>query len=128
MKLNHKVNFGHGPKPEEITDAYQREIDGTLRRAEKAWRSAQKRAQSAERLAAKRPGPENNARRDEAIAEVLRRLAELDEIRRLMSTPTYRQPAVVHRAGQEERLEVGVLRRGKKKRQPKTAVKTRRKS
>lgn len=124
MKLNHKVNFGHGPAPEEISDAYQREIDGTLRRAEKAWRKAQQAAERAVRLAEKRPAPATRAARERAIALVTARLAELEEIRRLMNTPTYRQPEVVHRAGQEQRLEVGQFTRAKKKRKPKTAVKT----
>jgi vacuolar-type H+-ATPase subunit E/Vma4 len=127
LKLNHKVNFGHGPNAEEITPEYQREIDATLRRAEKAWRKAQQAAERAVRLAEKRPEPETRARREEAIALVTARLAELEEIRRLMSTPTYRQPEVVHRAGKEERLETGVLRRGKGKRTRKSAVTTRRK-
>jgi len=127
MKLSHKVNFGHGPKAETISDSYQREIDATLRKAEKAWRKAQQLADRAERLAEKQPSPETRASRDEARRLVLARLAELNEIERLMRRPTYAARTVTHRTGREERLEVGTPRRAKRKSQPVHPVTTRRK-
>lgn len=125
MKLKHKINFGWAPPSEPITESYQREIDATLRRAEKAWRRAQQAAERAERLAAKRPDPETIASRDRARMAVLARLDELREIEKLMSRPTYAPTTAVHRSGRQDRLEVGVQRKPKRKTKTASPVKTR---
>lgn len=121
VKLNHKVNFGWSPPSEQIDDAYQRELDETLRKAERAWRKAQQAAERAERAAAKQPSPEKFASRDEARRLVLQRLAELREIEELMQSSPYRQATVVHRTGKQNRLEVGVKPKPKRKRTPKAS-------
>lgn len=121
MKRRHKINHGWERPSEPITDAYQREIDRSISKAETKWRRAQKAVQRAEKAAARaemraarKPGPETIAARDEARRLVLQRLDELREIEKLMRTPTHAAPAVVHRTGREERLEVGVYRKPKK--------------
>lgn len=119
MKLKHKINFGWAPPSEPISDAYQREIDETLRKAEKAWRKAQQAADRAERAAAKRSDPATLAAREEARRLVLQRLDELRQIEELMRRPTYRQSEAVHRAGRQDRLEVGKYTQAQKsKRKP----------
>lgn len=128
MKLKHKINHGWQRPSDPITDSYQSEIDRSLRHAEKAWRKAQTAAERAERRARQHPSPETIAARDEARRLVLQRLDELHQIEKLMRTPSYAPTVAVHRTGRDDRLEVGVPRRPKKKRNPKSPVKTRRKS
>lgn len=127
MKLKHKINHGWQRPPEPVSDRYQREIDASLRKAERAWRRAQKALERAERKAAQQPSPETIAARDEARRLALQRLDELRQIEEIMRTPTYAPTTAVHRTGRDDRLEVGVYVRPKKKRQPKSAVTTRRK-
>lgn len=126
MKLKHKINHGWQRPSDPIDDRYQREIDSSLRKAEKAWRQAQKSAERAERQAATQPNPETIATRNEARRLVLQRLEELRRIEKLMRTPTHAPTTAVHRTGRQDRLEVGTYTKPKKKRQPKTPVKTRR--
>ena len=128
MKLKHKINFGWERPSEPITDGYQREIDASLRKAEKAWRKAQKDAERAERRARQNPDPETIAARDEARRLVLQRLAELRDIEELMRTPTHAPKAAVHRTGRQERLEVGEYRRTRRKKTPKQPMKTTRRN
>lgn len=118
MKLSHKVNFGHRPNPEPITDAYQSEIDAAHRRAEKAWRKAQKAVERAERIAAAKPDPVTIAARDHARMAVLSRLAELREIEELMRARTGQSPTAVHRTGRDDRLEVGTHGKRRRKKNP----------
>ncbi|MER7053459.1 hypothetical protein [Streptomyces sp. NPDC000351] len=126
MKLKHKINHGWQRPSEPVTDRYQREVDASLRKAEKAWRKAQKAAERAERTAASHPNPESIAARDEARRVVLQRLDELREIEELMHTPTHAPASAVHRTGRQDRLEVGLYVKPKKKRQKQAAVKIRR--
>lgn len=128
MKRQHKINHDWVRASAPITDRYQREIDAAARKAEKAWRKAQQDADRAERRAKQRPGPETIAARDEARQLVIQRLGELREVEKLMQSPTHAPVAAVHRTGRQDRLEVGVYRKPKSKAQPKSAVKTRRKS
>ena len=134
MKRTHKLNHGWCPPKNDLrvtdptSERYEAELETARRRADKAWRKAQQDATRAERRAAKHTTPENIAARDEARRLVLQRLDELREIEELMHTPTHSPTKAVHRSGREERLEVGVLKRSKKKRQPKASpVTTRRK-
>lgn len=128
MKLKHKINHGWQRSSEAITDSYQREIDASLRKAEKAWRKAQKSAERAERLARQKPSPETIAARDEARRLVLQRLDELRRIEELMRTPTHAPTTAVHRTGRQDRLEVGEYRRPRKKKTPKSPVKSSRRN
>lgn len=128
MKLKHKINHGWQRPSDPITDEYQREIDKTLRKAEKAWRKAQKDAERAERRARQKPSPEAFAAREEARRLVLQRLDELRQIEELMRAPTHAPTEAVHRTGRQDRLEVGVYTKLKKKdRRKNSPVKTRRK-
>lgn len=126
MKLRHKINHGWQRPSDPVSDRYQRQIDASLRKAEKAWRKAQKAVERAERVASQRPTPETIAARDEARRLVLQRLDELREIEELMRTPTHAPATAVHRTGRQDRLEVGVYVKPKKKRTPKSPVITRR--
>jgi hypothetical protein len=134
VKRTHKINHGWCPPKNDLrisdplSERYEAELDSARRRAEKAWRKAQKDVERAERRAAQRPDPETIAAREEARRLVLQRLDELREIEELMRTPTHGATKAVHRTGREERLEVGVYAKPKKKRQRKAArITTRRK-
>jgi len=135
VKRQHKINHGWQRPSDPITAEYQHQIDRTTDKAETKWRRAQKAVQRAEKAAARaelratrKPGPETLAARDEARRLVIQRLAELREIEELMRTPTYAPPVAVHRTGRQERLEVGDYQKPRKKKTPKTPVKTSRRT
>ena len=135
MKRQHKINHGWQRPSDPITPEYQRQIDRSISKAETKWRQAQKAVQRAQKAAeraelraARKPGPETIAAREEARRLVIQRLAELREVEELMRTPTHRPPEAVHRTGRQERLEVGEYRKPRKKRTPKSPVKTSRRN
>lgn len=89
MKLRHKINHGWAPPasplhPDPVSVGYEAEVQATLRRAEKAWRKAQKALATAEWRATRRPAPEDHETIRQLRAEVDRRLAELRELESLM--------------------------------------------
>lgn len=135
MKRQHKINHGWQRPSDPITADYQHQIDRATNKAETRWRQAQKAverarkaAERAELCAARKPGPATIAARDKATRLVLQRLAELREIEALMRTPTHAPPVAVHRTGRQERLEVGDYQKPRKKKTPKTPVKTSRRN
>lgn len=134
MKRQHKVNFGWQRPEEQISEAYQRQIDRSTEKAEVRWRRAQKAAERAQRAAERagrraeqKPTRQALAAREEAQRLVALRLAELREVEGLMRAPTHAPTTVVHRTGRQDRLEVGEYRRPARKRTPMSPVKTRRK-
>lgn len=85
---------------DEITPEYQREIDKTMRRAEQAWRKAQKQLAATERRlerarlnrSAARDAAELAARRravGQLEAQVEARRVELENLHRLMAASAY---------------------------------------
>lgn len=101
------------PRPVELSEEYQREVDRSTEKLERRYARAQKRAVQAEARLARAKKQANAASRKRQIAQLeaeleLRRM-ELDEIRQLMNRPTTGGGhKVMHRAGREERLEMGV--------------------
>lgn len=81
MKITHKINHGWSPSRDIVVDdRYQAEIDGAVRRAQKAYREAQRHAARAERVAARRSEPQTS----DLAAEARRLCGErLDELKRL---------------------------------------------
>lgn len=99
------------PKPVEISERYQREIDRSTERLERRYRQAEKRAADARRKLDRATAAAGTRHKERQLAQLRAELeireAELEEIRRLMNHPTAGRK-VRHRTGREERLESGV--------------------
>lgn len=89
MKITHRLNPGYFREsgPVVLSDRYQSEVDASVRKAEKAWRAAEKALARAEVVAARRQEPHLITLRDEARVAVLQRLDELRTLQELMNAP-----------------------------------------
>ena len=130
MKINHRPFMPPldyvPPSHVETNDRYLAELETARRRAEKAWRQSQRALERAERQLAAKPDPELLAARDAAIAAFEARERELREIEALMRAPVGSQARIVQRAGQDDRLEVGMHKPPKRKKTRAYPVQTRR--
>lgn len=130
MKLSHNITASRVVAAEiEIDDRYQVELDRARVKAEKAWRTAVKQRERAERRRQhQRQSIEARNAYEAACREVERRWAELQEIDRLMrSAPV---PAansgtgqVKQRTGRDDHLQLGIATRATANR-PKTSTVT----
>ena len=130
MKINHRPFMPPldyvPPSHVETNDRYLAELETARRRAEKAWRQSQRALERAERQLAAKPDPELLAARDAAIAAFEARERELREIEALLRAPVGSQARIVQRAGQDDRLEVGMHKPPKRKKNRAYPVQTRR--
>lgn len=115
MKLQHKVHLRRSPDPEPISQRYQAEIDRSVRRAERAWRAAERRRAKAEKRATQEPTPVNVQALELVRAEAERLWLEFEELDRLMRgapVPAANRGAgqVRHRTGRDDRLQGGTHR------------------
>lgn len=121
MKITHKIRIPWDyipPSHIERDDRYLAELEAARRKAEKQWRNAQAVLNRAKRQLEAKPDPDRLAARDAALAAFEARERELHEIERLMRAPGAAPPRVVQRSGTDDRLEVGVYRKPKRKRAP----------
>lgn len=90
MRLRHNIPMKaieearRNAPPEPISERYAEELASARRKAERAWRAAERRMRTIERKASKAPTPELLSLRDQARLQVLARLAELREVEKLM--------------------------------------------
>ena len=127
MKIKHKVNIPWDwmpPSHVETDDRYLGELEAARRKAEKAWRNAQRALERAKRQFEAKPDPDLLAAKEAALAAFEARERELHEIERLMRSPTSSQPRVIQRGGRDDRLEIGVYRKPKRKRPAASPVTT----
>lgn len=94
VKLQHKVPHNLTPKPPEISERYQAEVDHATHHAETLWQQAQHRLELAEqkaaRLEAQRVSKATRNAHKQALASALvqveLRRAELEELERMMKS------------------------------------------
>lgn len=125
MKITHKVRIPWDyipPSHIETDDRYLGELEAARRKAEKAWRNAQAALERAKRRLKAKPDPDLLAAKEAALVAFEARERELHEIERLMRSPASSQPRVVQRSGADDRLEVGVYRKPRRKRATASSV------
>ena len=94
MRIKHKVRAPHNPKPAEISPEYQAEVDRASEKLQRRYERAKKAVEAArfrrERAALIVGQKQLRAQRlAEAEAALAARIAELDELERLMQANPY---------------------------------------
>lgn len=119
MKIKHRVPpapFGYVPPSHVETDEkYLAELEASRVKAERAWKRAQESLERAEKRVAAKPGREAAAARDAALKALEDRERKLAEITKLMAAPASVRKRIAHRAGQQDRLEVGSNQRKRRR-------------
>lgn len=123
-RLSHRVpSEAFRSRPDEISERYQTEIDGSVARAERAWRKAQRRAERAEERYRKQPTVSRRELMVRVRAEAVRLRTEFEDLERLMKQVPV--PAanrgngqVRQRTGRDDHLELGVYKRPKQRKPP----------
>lgn len=86
MRITHRVRPPRDPKPVEVSEAYQREVDASTDRLVRRYREIEKRAEKArQQLDRAKQQKRQAAEVGRLEREVTARLAELAELERLMT-------------------------------------------